>query len=159
DGDPQEVRRLRRPWAFGCPGRSEGRGLGVMMKLSERARGAAPSPTLAITARAKALQATGRDIILFGAGGPDFDTPPHIKAAAVAALERGFTKYTASAGIEPLRQAIVEKLRRDNGLEYRPNQVIVSCGAKHSIYNLMQAVIEPGDEVIIPVPYWVSYPE
>jgi aspartate aminotransferase len=129
------------------------------MKLSARAREVAPSPTLAITARAKALQASGRDIILFGAGEPDFDTPEHIKAAAAESLRTGFTKYTSSAGIEPLRQAIAEKFRRDNGLEYRANQTIVSCGAKHSIYNLMQAVIEPGDEVIIPTPYWVSYPE
>src|SRR5438067_8204331 len=103
----------------------------TQVKISQRARDAAPSPTLAITARAKALQASGRDVILFGAGEPDFDTPEHIKAAAAEALRSGFTKYTASAGIEPLRQAIADKLRRDNGLEYRPNQIIVSCGAKH----------------------------
>jgi aspartate aminotransferase len=129
------------------------------MKLSQRALSVAPSPTLAITARARALQARGEDILLFGAGEPDFDTPAHIKEAAVAALAEGFTKYTASSGIEPLRERIAEKLRRDNGLGYSPEQIIVSCGAKHSIYNLMQAVIETGDEVLIPRPYWVSYPE
>jgi aspartate aminotransferase len=130
-----------------------------MTPISDRARNAAPSPTLAITAKARALQASGVDLILFGAGEPDFDTPEHIKAAAAESLAKGFTKYTASSGIEPLRQAIADKLKRDNGLEYRANQIIVSCGAKHSIYNLMQAVIQQGDEVIVPAPYWVSYPE
>lgn len=130
-----------------------------MISISQRARNCAPSPTLGITARAKALQSRGIDVISFGAGEPDFDTPGHIKAAATAALERGFTKYTASSGIEPLKQAIAAKLQRDQGVEYAPQQIIVSCGAKHSIYNLMQAVLDPGDEVVIPVPYWVSYPE
>src|SRR6478672_8118792 len=104
---------------------------------SQRARNAAPSPTLGLTAKIKALQARGVDVIGFGAGEPDFDTPDHIKSAAAAALDQGFTKYTASSGIEPLKAAIVEKFRRDNGLEYTPQQIIVSCGAKHSIYNLM----------------------
>src|SRR5438045_5959269 len=111
------------------------------MKISQRARQAAPSPTLAITARAKALQASGRDLVLFGAGEPDFDTPEHIKAAAAKSLAEGFTKYTASSGIEPLKQAIAGKFQRENGLEYRPAQIIVSCGAKHSIYNLFQAIL------------------
>jgi aspartate aminotransferase len=130
-----------------------------MSRISERARNAAPSPTLAITAKAKAMQAQGIDVIGFGAGEPDFDTPEHIKEAAVAALGRGETKYTPSSGIPPLREAICEKLQRENGLTYQPNQIIVSAGAKHSIYNLFQAILDPGDEVIIPVPYWVSYPE
>lgn len=130
-----------------------------MSRISERARNAAPSPTLAITARAKALQAQGVDVIGFGAGEPDFDTPEHIKAAAIEALNAGQTKYTPSAGIPALREAVCEKLQRENGLTYKPNQIIVSAGAKHSIYNLFQAVLDPGDEVIIPVPYWVSYPE
>jgi aspartate aminotransferase len=130
-----------------------------MPRISERARNAAPSPTLAITAKFKAMQAQGIDVIGFGAGEPDFDTPEHIKAAAAEALARGETKYTASAGIPPLREAICDKLQRENGLIYQPNQIIVSAGAKHSIYNLFQAVLDPGDEVIIPVPYWVSYPE
>lgn len=134
-------------------------GLHGMICLSDRAVGVAPSPTLGITARIKALQAKGIDIIGFGAGEPDFDTPEHIKAAAIRALDEGFTKYTPSAGMESLREAIAAKLERDNGLEYSTKQIIVSCGAKHSIYNLMQAVLNPGDEVIIPVPYWVSYPE
>ncbi|CCW34640.1 pyridoxal phosphate-dependent aminotransferase [Chthonomonas calidirosea] len=129
------------------------------MHISQRARNTAPSPTLAITARAKALAAQGKDVIGFGAGEPDFDTPDHIKQAAVAALEAGYTKYTPSSGDADLKQAIVEKLARDNGLHYKPSQVIVSCGAKHSLYNIMQALLDPGDEVIIPVPYWVTYPE
>jgi aspartate aminotransferase len=129
------------------------------MKISERARNTAPSPTLGITARAKQMRAQGIDVISFGAGEPDFDTPEPIKRAAIAALEAGDTKYTASSGTEPLRAAICEKLRRDNGLAYALNEVIVSVGAKHSLFNLMQATLDPGDEVIIPAPYWVSYPE
>jgi len=130
-----------------------------MARISERALNAAPSPTLAITAKAKALQAQGVDVVGFGAGEPDFDTPDHIKAAAIDALNTGQTKYTASAGIPALREAVCEKLQRENGLSYKPNQIIVSAGAKHSIYNLFQAILDPGDEVIVPVPYWVSYPE
>jgi aspartate aminotransferase len=129
------------------------------MKISQRARNTAPSPTLGITAQAKQLKAQGIDVISFGAGEPDFDTPEPIKRAAIDALEAGDTKYTPSAGTEPLRKAICEKLRRDNGLSYEPNEVIVSAGAKHSLYNLMQALLDPGDEVIVPAPYWVSYPE
>jgi aspartate aminotransferase len=130
-----------------------------MSWISERARNAAPSPTLAITARAKALQAQGIDVVGFGAGEPDFDTPEHIKAAAVEALRQGQTKYTPSSGTPALREAICEKLQRENGLSYTPNQIIVSIGAKHTIYNIFQAILDPGDEVIVPVPYWVSYPE
>lgn len=127
--------------------------------LSQRALNAAPSPTLAITAKANALKAQGKDVVSFGAGEPDFDTPQNVKDAAVAALERGDTKYTPSSGTVALKEAIIEKLKRDNGLTYSRNEIIVSCGAKHSIYNLMQALLDPGDEVIIPAPYWVSYPE
>ena len=129
------------------------------MKISERARNTAPSPTLGITARARQMRAQGIDVISFGAGEPDFDTPAPIKDAAVAALAAGDTKYTPSSGTEALRAAICEKLRRDNGLSYQPNEVMVSVGAKHSLFNIMQAVLDPGDEVIIPAPYWVSYPE
>lgn len=127
--------------------------------LSRRAIKVAPSPTLAITAKANALKASGVDVVGFGAGEPDFDTPEFIKAAAVDALAKGYTKYTPSAGIPALKQAIVDKMRRDSGLEYAPNNVIVSCGGKHSLYNIFQAMCETGDEVIIPAPYWVSYPE
>lgn len=127
--------------------------------LSQRAIDAAPSPTLAITAKANALKAEGKDIISFGAGEPDFDTPQNVKDAAVAALAKGDTKYTPSSGTVALKDAIIAKLRRDNDLTYARSEIIVSCGAKHSIYNVMQAMLNPGDEVVIPAPYWVSYPE
>jgi aspartate aminotransferase len=127
--------------------------------LSARARQCAPSPTLAITAKANQLKADGADVLGFGAGEPDFDTPQFIKDAAIDALAQGFTKYTPSAGIPALKKAIVEKLARDNKLEYGPSNVIVSCGGKHSLYNIFQVLCEEGDEVIIPAPYWVSYPE
>ncbi len=127
--------------------------------LSQRAIDAAPSPTLAITAKANALKAEGKDIISFGAGEPDFDTPQNVKDAAIAALAKGDTKYTPSSGTVALKDAIIAKLRRDNDLTYSRSEIIVSCGAKHSIYNVMQAMLNPGDEVIIPAPYWVSYPE
>ncbi|MBC8104694.1 MAG: pyridoxal phosphate-dependent aminotransferase [Cytophagales bacterium] len=127
--------------------------------LSRRAKNALPSPTLAITAKASQLKADGVDVVGFGAGEPDFDTPDHIKEAAVDALAKGFTKYTPSAGIPALKKAIVEKLQSDSGLTYGPANVIVSCGGKHSLYNVFQALCEAGDEVIIPAPYWVSYPE
>lgn len=129
------------------------------MKLASRLSLIKPSPTLAITARANALRASGRDIIGFGAGEPDFDTPAHIKQAAVAAIDRGFTKYTAVGGTEELKDAIVRKLERDNGLSYKRSQIVVSCGAKHSLYNLAMALFEAGDEVIVPAPFWVSYPD
>ena len=129
------------------------------MVLSKRAQAISPSPTLAITAKAKAMQAEGIDVIGFGAGEPDFDTPEHIKQAAVKALSEGFTKYTPTAGIPALKKAICDRFKTDSGLEYDPSQVIVSCGAKHSLYNIIQVMCEAGDEVIIPSPYWVSYPE
>ncbi|MFA5375230.1 MAG: pyridoxal phosphate-dependent aminotransferase [Dehalococcoidia bacterium] len=130
-----------------------------MSTLTKRAKAISPSPTLAITAKAKAMQAEGIDVIGFGAGEPDFDTPEHIKQAAIKAISEGFTKYTPTAGIPPLKKAICDRFKADAGLEYEPSQVIVSCGAKHSIYNIVQVLCEPGDEVIIPAPYWVSYPE
>ena len=129
------------------------------MSISARARNTAPSPTLAINAKAKALQAQGKDVIGFGAGEPDFDTPDYIKQAAIDALIAGYTKYTPSSGDVDLKDAIVAKLKRDNGLTYGRENVIVSCGAKHSLYNVFQAMLDPGDEVVIPAPYWVSYPE
>lgn len=127
--------------------------------LSDRVQAVKPSPTLALIGRAAELRAAGRDIISLGAGEPDFDTPSHIKKAAEQALEDGFTRYTPVDGIPSLKQAIVNKFARDNKLEYSPNQVLVSCGGKHSLFNLTQALLNPGDEVIIPAPYWVSYPD
>jgi aspartate aminotransferase len=129
------------------------------MEISSRAAQLSPSLTLSIDAKAKAMKAEGIDVCGFGAGEPDFDTPDHIKAAAIAALEAGFTKYTPSSGIPELRQAIAEKLQADNGLEYRASQIVVSNGAKHSCYNAILATCQPDDEVIIPSPYWVSYPD
>jgi len=129
------------------------------MEISERASQLSPSLTLSIDSKAKAMKAEGLDVCGFGAGEPDFDTPEHIKAAAIAALEGGFTKYTPSAGLPELRQAIADKLETDNGLSYRPSQVVVSNGAKHSCYNAILATCQPGDEVLIPSPYWVSYPD
>ena len=127
--------------------------------LSNRVLSIKPSPTLAVTARAAAMRAAGKDIVGLGAGDPDFDTPDHIKAAAIAAIESGFTKYTAVDGTASLKKAIVDKFQRENGFTYTPKQVLVSCGGKQSFYNLSQALINPGDEVIIPAPYWVSYPD
>jgi aspartate aminotransferase len=129
------------------------------MEISARAAQLTPSLTLAIDSKAKAMKAEGIDICGFGAGEPDFDTPEHIKEAAIAALQAGFTKYTPSSGLPELRQAIADKLAADNGLEYRASQVIVSNGAKHSCYNAVLAICERGDEVVIPAPYWVSYPD
>lgn len=126
--------------------------------LADRVKRVKPSPTLAMDAKAKEMKARGEDIVNFGVGEPDFDTPENIKEAAVRALKEGFTKYTPVGGILPLKDAIIEKLRADNGLEYTRDEVIVSCGAKHSLYNIAQALFGPGDEVIIPSPYWVSYP-
>ena len=127
--------------------------------LSPRAQKIKPSPTLAIDARAKAMKASGIDVISFGVGEPDFDTPDNIKEAACKAIRDGFTKYTAVGGIDPLKDAIIEKFQKDNGLAYKREEIIVSCGAKHSLYNIAQALYGPGDEVIIPSPYWVSYPD
>ncbi len=129
------------------------------IKIANRAASIKPSPTLAVTAKAAELRATGRDIIGLGAGEPDFDTPPHIKDAAIKAIHDGKTKYTAADGLPELKRAIADKFRRENGLAYETDQILVSCGAKHSIFNLMQGLLNPGDEVIIPAPYWVSYPD
>ena len=131
----------------------------MSIELSNRVKAVKPSPTLAITARAAEMRAAGKDIIGLGAGEPDFDTPDHIKAAAVKAIDDGFTKYTAVDGIPALKQAIIKKFKDDNGFDYQLNQVLVSCGGKQSFFNLAQALINPGDEVIIPAPYWVSYPD
>ena len=128
-------------------------------RVAHRAVNIKPSPTLAVTAKAAELKAAGRDIIALSAGEPDFDTPEHIKEAAIKAIRDGKTKYTAAGGMPELKQAAADKFRRENNLAYNPNQVLVSCGAKHSIYNLMQALLNPGNEVIIPSPYWVSYPD
>lgn len=128
-------------------------------KLSSRISMVKPSPTLAITMKANALRAEGRDIIGFGAGEPDFDTPANVKKAAIKAIEEGFTKYTPVGGIDELKDAIIGKLRRDNGLEYKRSQIVASCGAKHTLYNLAQVLFDEGDEVIIQSPYWVSYPD
>ncbi len=129
------------------------------MQLANRVQELTPSLTLAIDSKAKALKAEGVDVCGFGAGEPDMDTPEHIKAACIEALQAGFTKYTPSSGIPELRQAISEKFKKDNALEYKPSQIIVSNGAKQSCFNAIMAVCDPGDEVIIPAPYWLSYPE
>jgi aspartate aminotransferase len=127
--------------------------------LSDRAGKIKPSPTLAIDSKAKSMKASGVDVISFGVGEPDFDTPEHIKEAAAKAMKDGFTKYTAVGGIDPLKDAIIDKLKNDNGLSYKREEIIVSAGAKHSLYNVAQALYGQGDEVIIPSPYWVSYPD
>jgi aspartate aminotransferase len=127
------------------------------MKLSKRTQAIKPSVTLALAAKAQLLRAEGVDLVNFTAGEPDFDTPQRIKDAAVQALNRGMTKYTDVRGIEPLRLAIVEKYKREYGLEYKKEQVLVSCGGKHALYNILQALLDEGDEVVIPSPYWVSY--
>ncbi len=127
--------------------------------LSNRVKSVKPSPTLAVTARAAALRAEGKDIVGLGAGEPDMDTPDHIKAAAIKAINDGFTKYTAVDGTPGLKKAVIAKFKKDNGLDYTPKQILVSCGGKQSSYNLCQALLNPGDEVIIPAPYWVSYPD
>ena len=127
--------------------------------LADRIKALAPSPTLAIQAKAKAMRAQGIDVISFGAGEPDFDTPERIKEAAIRALRKGHTKYTEASGIVELREAVCRKLKRDNGLDYEPADVLISVGAKHALYNAVVALLNPGDEVLIPAPYWVSYPE
>lgn len=131
----------------------------MQYKIARRAASLSPSLTLAIDSKAKQMKAEGHDVVGFGAGEPDFDTPQHIKDAAAKALAAGFTKYTPSSGIPELRQAIADKFQRENGLTYKPSQVIVSCGGKHSCFNVILATCEEGDEVIIPAPYWLSYPE
>ena len=129
------------------------------MRLSKRVSSIKPSPTLAIDTKAKSLKARGINVINFGVGEPDFDTPDNIKDAAIKALREGFTKYTPVGGIDELKSAIIEKLKKDNGITYEKNEIIVSCGAKHSLYNIATALYDPGDEVIVPAPYWVSYPD
>jgi aspartate aminotransferase len=129
------------------------------MKLAKRVSQISPSPTLTMTAEAKAMAARGIDVIDFASGEPDFDTPVPIKEAGITAIRSGFTKYTATGGIDELKQAVVDKLRRDQGLSYEKSEVLISCGAKHTLYNIAQALFEAGDEVIIPSPYWVSYPD
>jgi aspartate aminotransferase len=128
-----------------------------MTTIAERTKLIKPSVTLAIAAKAGKLRSEGIDVVNFSAGEPDFDTPDHIKAAAVEAIRKGMTKYTDVKGIEPLRAAIVHKYEHDYGLSYRKEDVLVSCGAKHSVYNILQAIVNPGDEIVIPAPYWVSY--
>ncbi len=129
------------------------------MNFARRIQRIKPSPTLAITMKANALRSQGRDILGFGAGEPDFDTPEHIRRAAVEAIEQGFTRYTPVGGIDELKDAVAAKLLRDQGLTYGRPEIAVSCGAKHTLYNLAQVLFEEGDEVIIPAPYWVSYPD
>ena len=129
------------------------------MKISKRAQDVPASATIAVTSRAQELKSQGVDVVGFGAGAPDFDTPDYIKEAAIEALKAGMTKYTAASGIIELRKAIAKKLQEENGLQYAPEQVIVNIGGKHSVYEAMQAVLDPGDEVILPTPYWVTYPE
>jgi len=131
----------------------------VDIRLSNRVNAIKPSPTLAVSNRAAELKAAGKDIIGLGVGEPDFDTPDHIKAAAIEAINKGFTKYTAVDGTPSLKKAIINKLSRDNGLAYKPEQVLVSCGGKQSFFNMALALLDKGDEVIIPAPYWVSYPD
>ena len=129
------------------------------MKISQRAQSVPASPTLAVTAKANELKAKGVDVVGFGAGEPDFDTPEYIKEAAIKALKEGKTKYTPAVGIIELRKAIAEKLKRENNLTYTPEQIVVNIGGKHSVYEAMQTILDPGDEVLLPAPYWVTYPE
>jgi aspartate aminotransferase len=129
------------------------------MKISKKAQSVPPSATIAVDSKAKALKAQGVDVVGFGAGEPDFDTPEYIKEAAIKAMKAGKTKYTPTQGVIELRTAIAEKLLKENGLKYAPDQIIVNIGAKHSVYETMQAVLDEGDEVILPAPYWVTYPE
>ena len=129
------------------------------IRLAKRLKKINPSSTLAITSRAKKLKSEGFDVVNLAGGEPDFDTPDFIKQAAIEAINAGFTKYTPTTGIPELKQLICEKFKRDNGLDYTPNQIVVSCGAKHSIFNTLFVLVEEGDEVLMPLPYWVSYPE
>ncbi|MFP4406568.1 aminotransferase class I/II-fold pyridoxal phosphate-dependent enzyme, partial [Rhodosalinus sp.] len=130
-----------------------------MIPLSATLARVRPSPTVATTQRARELAAAGRDVISLSAGEPDFDTPRHVKDAAIAALEAGKTKYTAPDGIPELKQAVAAKFRRENGLDYKPSEITVSAGGKQVLFNALMATLNPGDEVVIPAPYWVSYPD
>lgn len=129
------------------------------MGIAKRAQAIKPSPTLATAAKAKAMKAQGIDVVDFGVGEPDFDTPENVKQAGIRAIQSGFTKYTPAGGTDELKEAVIEKFKKDNGLLYEKSQVLISCGAKHSLYNIAEALFDPGDEVIIPSPYWVSYPD
>ena len=129
------------------------------MGIAKRAMAIKPSPTLATAAKAKAMKAQGIDVVDFGVGEPDFDTPENVKQAGIKAIQSGFTKYTPAGGTDELKEAVVEKFKKDNGLQYEKSQVLISCGAKHSLYNIAEELFDPGDEVIIPSPYWVSYPD
>jgi aspartate aminotransferase len=131
----------------------------MTVTLSSRARNTNPSATLAIASSAKRMKAQGFDVVDFGLGEPDFETPAHVKEAAIQAIREGFTKYTAAGGIDELKEAIITKLKRDNGLSYRRAEVMASCGSKHTLFNIAEVLLEPGDEVIIPAPYWVTYTE
>jgi aspartate aminotransferase len=154
------VNPLYVPWIKHDPNRFKKEYASPMnYRITHRAATLKPSMTLAIDAKAKQMKADGIDVVGFGAGEPDFDTPAHIKAAATQALAAGFTKYTPSSGTPELRQAIADKFKRENGLDYKPSQIIVSCGGKHSCYNVIMATCQEGDEVLIPAPYWLSYPE
>lgn len=133
--------------------------LDTKLKISRRVAGIAPSQTLAISNRAKTMKKEGIDVVDFGAGEPDFDTPLHIKETAKKAIDSGFTKYTASSGIPELKEAVAKKILQDNGFGYKPGEIIISCGAKHSLFNIIFALCDEGDEVIIPSPFWLSYPE
>ncbi len=129
------------------------------MSIAKRALAIKPSPTLAIAAKAKAMKAQGIDVVDFGVGEPDFDTPDNVKLAGIRAIQSGFTKYTPAGGTDELKEAVIQKFKQDNGLQYEKSQVLISCGAKHSLYNIAEALFDPGDEIIIPSPYWVSYPD
>jgi len=129
------------------------------MSIAKRALAIKPSPTLATAAKAKAMKAQGIDVVDFGVGEPDFDTPDNVKLAGIKAIQSGFTKYTPAGGTDELKEAVIEKFKKDNGLQYEKSQVLISCGAKHSLYNIAEALFDPGDEIIIPSPYWVSYPD
>jgi aspartate aminotransferase len=127
--------------------------------IAKRAQSIKPSPTLATAAKAKSMKAQGIDVVDFGVGEPDFDTPENVKQAGIKAIQSGFTKYTPAGGTDELKEAVIEKFKKDNGLSYEKSQILISCGAKHSLYNIAEALFDPGDEVIIPSPYWVSYPD
>ena len=131
----------------------------MTMGIAKRAQSIKPSPTLATAAKAKAMKAQGIDVVDFGVGEPDFDTPENVKQAGIKAIQSGFTKYTPAGGTDELKEAVIEKFKRDNNLTYEKSQILISCGAKHSLYNIAEALFDPGDEVIIPSPYWVSYPD
>jgi len=131
----------------------------ISMGIAKRAMAIKPSPTLATAAKARSMKAQGIDVVDFGVGEPDFDTPDNVKQAGIKAIQSGFTKYTPAGGTDELKEAVIEKFKKDNGLSYEKSQVLISCGAKHSLYNIAEALFDPGDEVIIPSPYWVSYPD